>query len=68
VTSREQLLQLVEEMPEEQADELLRLARELDRTAAPQRRRPEWFGAASLEPDLSERHEHVLRAEFGRSE
>jgi hypothetical protein len=66
VTSREQLLQLVADMPEEQADELLRLANELTEAAALRRRRPEWFGAASLDPDLSERHEEVLRAEFGR--
>jgi hypothetical protein len=66
VTSREQLLELVREMPEEQADELLTLATELTETPPPRRPRPDWLGAASLAPDLSERHEEVLRAELGQ--
>jgi hypothetical protein len=66
VTSREQLLELVREMPEEQADELLTLATELAETP-PSRPRPDWLGAARLAPDLSERHEELLRAEFGKS-
>lgn len=65
VTSRQRLLSLVEAMPEETADEVLRLAGEVLNLPEARRRRPSWFGAAHLAPDLSERHEEV-RAEFGK--
>ncbi|MGH3447346.1 MAG: hypothetical protein ACRDP4_06955 [Nocardioidaceae bacterium] len=65
MTSKEQLLQLVEGLPGEQAEEVLRLAREILDQPGESRSRPAWFGAVRLDPRLSERHEEVLREKWG---
>ncbi|GAA1767654.1 hypothetical protein [Luedemannella helvata] len=68
MTTKERLHQLVDEIGDEQADELLRLADALlDRQRTP-RPRPTWVGAlANAEPDLAERSEEILRTELGHN-
>jgi hypothetical protein len=65
MTTKERLHQLVDQIDNEQAGELLRLADALlDRPAS--RPRPSWVGAlTSAEPDLAERSEEILRTELG---
>ncbi|MPZ67858.1 MAG: hypothetical protein GEU83_21045 [Pseudonocardiaceae bacterium] len=66
MTSKEQLLQLVEDLPEEQVDELLRLTRDLYSTPGGQRL-PAFVGIGdSGRSDVSERAEVLLREGYGR--
>lgn len=68
MTSKDQLLQLVEQLPEEQAAELLKLATE--RYGVPDQRRPMpafvGFGASGRS-DISERVDEILADGFGRA-
>jgi hypothetical protein len=67
VTSKQRLLQLVERLPDEQADELLRLATDL--YADPDRRQPvpAFVGIGdSGRSDVSQRADEFLRDGFGR--
>jgi hypothetical protein len=67
VTSKDQLLQLVEHLPEEQAAELLKLATE--RYGVPDQRRPmpAFVGIGdSGRSDISERVDDLLADGFGR--
>lgn len=67
VTKKEQLLQLVDDLGDEQVDELLQHASRLAHERPARRKEPSWFGAMhSGRGDLSERHEEILKAELGR--
>lgn len=66
MTSRDKLLQLVESLPEEQAEELLRLA--MQRYPLPDQRRPlpAFVGIGdSGRSDVSERVDELLADGFG---
>lgn len=66
VTSRDKLLELVESLPEEQADELLKLA--MERYVFPDQRRPlpAFVGIGdSGRSDVSERVDDFLAHGFG---
>lgn len=66
VTSRDKLLQLVESLPEEQADEWLRLA--MERYVLPDQRQPlpAFVGIGdSSRSDVSERIDDLLANGFG---
>ncbi|MGH3612797.1 MAG: hypothetical protein ACRDRK_09405 [Pseudonocardia sp.] len=68
MTSRDKLLQLVERLPEDQADELLRLATE--RYGIPDQRRPlpAFVGIGdSGRSDVSERVDDLLADGFGHA-
>ncbi len=68
MTSRDKLLQLIESLPEEQADELLRLATE--RYGIPDQRRPlpAFVGIGdSGRSDVSERVDDLLADGYGRA-
>ncbi|MGH3500762.1 MAG: hypothetical protein ACRDQA_07680 [Nocardioidaceae bacterium] len=66
MTSKEQLLQLVEDLPEERAGELLRLAKDLYSTPEGEPL-PAFVGVGeSGRSDVSERAEELLRDGFGR--
>lgn len=68
MTTKERLHQLVDEIGEEQADLLMRLADAVFGTLPPKRPRPSWVGALrSGEPDLAERSEQILRDGLGSS-
>jgi hypothetical protein len=68
MTTKERLHQLVDEIGDEQADELLRLADAVLESAPSGRPRPSWVGALrSAEPDLAERSEEILRTELGHN-
>lgn len=67
MTSKNQLLRLVEQLPEDQADELLQLATE--RYGVPDQRRPmpAFVGIGeSGRSDISERVDDLLADGFGR--
>jgi hypothetical protein len=63
---REELHHLVDQLPETQLRPALQLIR--GRMDVEQRggRRLPFFGSFEADPDLSERSEDILRAEFGR--
>ena len=69
MTTKERLHELVDDLREDQADKLLRLATEL--VAVPTKQglaEPSWVGALhSGRGDLSERHEEILKGELGRA-
>ena len=66
VTTKERLHQLVDQLGDEQAAELLRLADAVLDVPTPVRARPSWVGALrSAEPNLAERSEDILRDELG---
>ena len=66
MTSKEKLRLLVEGLPDEQADELLRLATDLYATPEPRPPLPAFVGiGASGRPDVSERADDMLEG-FGR--
>lgn len=66
-TAREELHQLVDELPDEQVPDtlsLLRARRDRGERSWP----PRWFGAAEgRRTDTAERAKEILRTEFGRS-
>jgi hypothetical protein len=67
VTSKQRLLQLVERLPDEQADELLRLATDLYADPDQVRPLPAFVGIGdSGRSDVSERVDELLRDGFGR--
>jgi hypothetical protein len=67
VTSKERLLQLVESLPDEQADELFRLATDLYSVPEQRRPLPAFVGIGdSGRTDVSEHTDEVLREGFGR--
>jgi hypothetical protein len=68
VTSKDKLRQLVERLPEDQADELFRLA--VERYGIPDQRRPlpAFVGIGdSGRTDISERVDDLLAEGFGRT-
>jgi hypothetical protein len=68
VTSRDKLINLVENLPEEQADELLRLATELFSVPDQRRPLPAFVGIGdSGRSDVSERVDELLSDGFGGS-
>ncbi|MGH3502697.1 MAG: hypothetical protein ACRDQA_17660 [Nocardioidaceae bacterium] len=67
MTSKERLLQLVEELPDDQADELLRLATNLYAVPEGGQQLPAFVGIGdSGRSDVSGRAEELLRQGFGR--
>jgi hypothetical protein len=67
VTSKQRLLQLVERLPDEQADELLRLATDLYADLDRRRPVPAFVGIGdSGRSDVSQRADEFLRDGFGR--
>lgn len=68
MTSRNKLINLVENLPEEQADELLRLATELYSVLDQRRPLPAFVGIGdSGRSDVSERADDLLSDGFGGS-
>ncbi|MGQ0480209.1 MAG: hypothetical protein ACT4O0_04140 [Pseudonocardia sp.] len=68
MTSRDKLINLVENLPEEQADELLRLATELFSVPDQRRPLPAFVGIGdSGRSDVSERVDELLSDGFGGS-
>ncbi|MGH3788235.1 MAG: hypothetical protein ACRDRG_17195 [Pseudonocardiaceae bacterium] len=66
MTSRDKLLELVENLPEEQADELLRLAMERSILPGPRQPLPTFVGIGdSGRSDVSERVDDFLANGFG---
>lgn len=67
MTSKQRLLQLIERLPEEQAEELLRLATDLYMDPGRIRPMPAFVGIGdSGRSDVSERVDELLRDGFGR--
>jgi hypothetical protein len=66
VTSKEQLVQLVKSLPEEQVDELLRLAKNLYELPGPRRPLPAFVGIGDSDrTDVSEHAEELMQGGFG---
>ncbi|MEJ3748292.1 hypothetical protein WEI85_34030 [Actinomycetes bacterium KLBMP 9797] len=67
MTTKQRLLQLIERLPDEQAEELLRLATDLYTDPGQSRRMPAFIGIGdSGRSDVSERVDDLLRDGFGR--
>ncbi|WP_166346667.1 hypothetical protein [Phytoactinopolyspora limicola] len=67
MTKKEQLLELVDELGDEEVDELIQYASKLAGQKTSKRKEPSWFGGMrSGRGDLSERHEEILKSELGR--
>jgi hypothetical protein len=67
MTSKERLVQLVERLPDEQVDELLRLATDLYADPGERHPLPAFVGIGdSGRADVSERVDELLRDGFGR--